>query len=421
MSNPFIKNGINNTLIDMSRIKENQNIFSKEIKVDKVSDQKSSGRCWIFAGLNTLREKVIKKYNLSSDFEFSQNYVMFWDKYERARVFLKNIDNKEKIDSRLNMFLLKDPLSDGGQWDMFASVVDKYGLVPKYIMPETYSSSNTNELNCVINRILRNAARGIIDKNNDISITEDIRTKGIEFVKIMTLQCIFDLLTKTLGNANINDFEFEYYTKKYKYNKKKFKSPQDFYKNFVKTNVKNYISIINCPTEEYNKTYTIDGLGSILGSGVKYLNVDINILKELTKKQINNNEMVWFGSDVGQDRKIEEGLGILDTKLYDYVSAGLAIFQDKKERLLSMESIPNHAMAFCGLNKNGNKVDRWKVENSWGTKYGFDGFLVMNDNWFDEYVYQVVINKKYVPKNLLKLYSEEPIVLPPWHPMGTLA
>ena len=396
----IINNGFNATLLNNESLRDNTLIFSKEVKTQKVCNQHQSGRCWIFAGLNILREKVAKKHKIEN-FEFSQNFVMFYDKYERAKLFLKNIDNDEPLDSRLNMFLLKDPISDGGQWDMLSNLIKKYGLVPKELMPETFSSKNTSELNNMINMELRKA-------------TLALRNNKKDEVVFNTLEIVYNLLINSLGTPPKN-FNYEYYSNK-KYKIKSFNSPLDFYRNFVENS--EYISIINCPTEELYKSYTIDKLGSVeeMG-GVRYLNISIEEMKQLVIKQLNSDELVWFGSDVSKYNKIDKEIGILDDKLYAYYGLDL----DKEQNLLTGGSIPNHAMAFSGVNIVEKKSTKWKVENSWGDTLGYNGFLVMSNSWFDKFVYQAVINKKYVNKKLLNIYNSDPIVLPPWHPMGTLA
>lgn len=420
LSDAIIKNGISNVATNHKSIAKMHYDFSEEINVGKVTNQKKSGRCWMFAALNNIRYSISSKLKIKDhDFELSQNYTMFWDKLEKSNYFLENVieTKDEDIMSRNVMWLLAQPTNDGGQWDMFTGLVEKYGVVPKYVMPETFHSSNSNMMNNMLNLRLRNDAKILRDMNN-----KGIDLDGLRAKKEEMMAEVYSILCYCLGEPP-KHFDFEYRDEDDKFHSDRNLTPVEFYNKYSGVKMNDYVSIINAPTKDkpFNKTYTVKFLGNVKdGKQIHYLNLDIEKLKELSIAQIKDGEPVWFGCDVGKSS--ERDLGIMDTELYNYEGVLDTEFSlSKGEKLEYGESVLTHAMAFTGVNLVDGKPNRWKVQNSWGEKPGLKGFFIMSDKWFEEYNYEVVINKKYLSKELLESYEQEPIELKPWDPMGSLA
>ncbi|MCL1631406.1 C1 family peptidase [Sporolactobacillus sp. CPB3-1] len=414
----IMKNGIHAATLNSDAVVSMNPVFSEEIETGKVADQKQSGRCWMFAALNTFRHKLSETYNLK-DFELSQNYTLFWDKFEKANYFLENIIEtaSEPLEGRLVSWLLETPQQDGGQWDMLVAILEKYGVVPKQAMPETYQSSRTIELNRVLNAKLREDA-GVLRK-----LYADKKTReALENAKTVMLGDIYRILAFALGEPP-KTFDFEYRDEDKHFHRDLGITPQAFFKKYIDLDLNDYVAVINAPTKDkpYNKTYTVQFLGTVVGGHpIKYLNVDMETLKALAISQIKDNESVWFGCDVVQYSDNKHG--IMDTALYDYEAAfGTEFKMNKAERLDYKHSCLTHAMVLTGVNLVDGKPNRWKVENSWGEKWGTKGYFVMSDPWMDEYTYQVVINKKYLSDDLKAAFEQDPIELKPWDPMGALA
>ncbi len=390
--------------------------FSHEVKTLPVCNQKQSGRCWIFAGLNVLREIVAKKLNLK-DFELSQNFVALYDKLEKCNYALSSIadliDNEP--DERVLMHVLQGAVSDGGQWDMFKNVVKKYGVMPKNNFNETFQSSATQESNFLINNLIRQFAFEIksLDKKDYSKIKE---------IKEGYMQKIFNLLTNCFGLPQ-EKFDFEYVDDKNEYHIDKDLTPKSFFDKYIGSEIDEYVSLINSPTKDkpFFKTYTIAYLNNCLdGEDIKHLNVPMERMKELIKAQLDDNNIVWFGSDVGFYRN--RASGVWDNQSIDYVTPfGFDVTFDKAAMLDFHASVMNHAMCITGYNLKGDLINRWKIENSWGKDVGNQGYYVMSNTWFDHFVYQAVIKKKYLSEVELNALKEEPKVLAPWDPMGTLA
>ncbi|MFC7394620.1 aminopeptidase C [Scopulibacillus cellulosilyticus] len=418
IKNAMMKNGIDATAENNHAAVAMNQVFSEEIQTGKVSNQKQSGRCWMFAALNTFRHKMNSVFKLN-DFELSQNYTNFWDKFEKSNFFLESIleTADQPLDGRLVSWILSTPQQDGGQWDMLVSLIDKYGVVPKQVMPETFQSSNSRKLNAVLNAKLREDAIKLRNFHNEGKSREEL-----EQVKDNMLSEVYKILVLSLGEPP-KTFDFEYRDKDNEFHRDQGITPHEFYKKYVGLNLDDYVSIINAPTKDkpYEKTYTVQFLGNVVGGKpIKYLNVDMETLKQLAVRQIKDNESVWFGCDVGKFSNRDHG--IMDTDLYDYEKTfGMPFQMTKGERLDYMESCLTHAMVLTGVNLVDGKPNRWKVENSWGEKAGNKGYYVMSDKWMDEYTYQVVVNKKYLSEDLKNALDQEPIELQPWDPMGSLA
>ena len=421
IADAVINNGLEDVAMNYESIQNMHYDFSEEIEVGKVTNQQKSGRCWIFAALNNIRYSISDKLNIENhDFELSQAYSMFWDKLEKANYFLENIIETRdmKLDSRKVMWLLQNPTNDGGQWDMFTGIIQKYGILPKYAMPESHSSSNSRTLNKILNLKLRDDAKILRNLNNNGVNLAELRSKKEEMItEIYSILCYF------LGEPP-RKFDFEYRDKDDNFYRDENLTPQAFYEKYSNFKMKDYVSIINAPTNDkpFHQTYTVEFLGNVVnGPKIHYLNLEIDKLKELSVKQLKDGEPVWFGCDVGQMSDRDQG--IMDTDLYNFEEVLDTEFTlDKGERLEYRESVLTHAMVFTGVNLYENdKIDKWKVQNSWGKEVGEDGFFVMSNKWFEEYNYEVVINKKYLSDKLLADYDKEAVVLDPWDPMGSLA
>ncbi|KAJ1678954.1 bleomycin hydrolase, partial [Spiromyces aspiralis] len=373
-------------------------VFSHSIQTKvNITDQKQSGRCWIFAGLNMLRQSLMKAQNID-EFEFSQSYLFFYDKLERANWFLENILDTldEDLDGRVVQYLLHDPISDGGQWDMFVSLVEKYGLMPKAAYPETLHSSSSRNMDWLLTVKLREYAHRLRSKH-----AAGVPLSTLHSVRTGMLDEIHRILTISLGKPPTK-FDWVFEDKDGKYKEFLDMTPQRFYKEVVGVDLTNTVSLINDPRNAYYKQYTVKYLGNIVGGiPVHYVNLPIERVKDLVTKVIVDKRPVWFGCDVG--KFINASKGILDLQAVDYkagfdVEFGLS----KADRLRYGESMMTHAMLFTGVHLRGDERLRWRVENSWGPTYGVQGYLVMSEGWFDEYVYQVILEKKDLPDDVLE-------------------
>ena len=419
MENAISHNGLLVSLEKRSSAVENIPVFSIDLTKDKVSNQKASGRCWMFAALNTFRHKMISDFQLE-DFELSQAHTFFWDKYEKSNWFLEQILATADLEltSRKVKFLLDTPQQDGGQWDMVVSLFEKYGVVPKAIYPESVSSSNSRELNQILNKLLRQDAQILREL-----VKDGVDPSTLQVKKGELLQEIFNFLVMNLGLPP-RRFDFSYRDKENHFHSENNLTPQEFYRKYVDLHLDDYVSIINAPTADkpYGRSYTVEMLGNVAGSKpVRYLNVDMDRLKELAIAQMQAGETVWFGSDVGQSSNRKAG--IMDEGIYDFTSSmDLHLTQDKAGRLDYSESLMTHAMVLTGvdLDEDG-RSKKWKVENSWGDKVGNKGYFVASDAWMDQYTYQIVVRKEFLSAEELVAYEAEPIVLAPWDPMGALA
>ena len=396
--------------------------FDVEVPQGERCDQQHSGRCWMFASLNTMRHRIIRRYNLKT-FELSQTYPLFWDKLEKCNWFLANILDTldEPLDGRLVSYLLSDPICDGGQWDMFRSLVKKYGVVPKEAMPETACSRNTREMDKYLTRYLRGCARRLRE-----SAAAGVSADDLLDMQREMMGDVHHFLVTCLGEPPAR-FEVRLRDKDDKLVLSGSFTPQEFFAEAVGMDVDDYVSLISAPTADkpFGHVYTVSRLGNVVeDGGVRYLNLPIERLKEAAVAQLQDGLPVWFGCDVDQSYLRAEG--IMDTAALDV--DGLFGFPvegclDRAERLDYGESLMTHAMVLEGVNLDeGGRPTLWKVENSWGKDHGRDGFDTLSDAWFDEYVYQVVVDRRYLTDEERAAYdTEEARVLAPWDPMGSLA
>ncbi|MDU5467536.1 MAG: C1 family peptidase [Peptoniphilus harei] len=415
-----VNNGLVEASVDRVEDERNRHTFNIELKEKEIRNQKQSGRCWMFAALNLMEYKLCRKYNLKG-FELSKNYTLFFDKLERCNYFLDSIIRTldEDLDGRLVSHILTDPMGDGGQWDMIKNIIKKYGLVPAYAMKESVNSSATANLNNYLTKILRMYAKNLRNSYKEEKDLEKLKKMQEEYMKK-----IYDVLSISLGTPP-EKFDFEVRNEDEEFICDKNLTPQEFLKKHVEVNLDDYISLINAPTKDkpYFKSYTVDFLGNVMElDKVRYVNVPVEVMKDGILKQLKDGEPVWFGCDVAQFfyRK-GANLDLSTLKIFDLLNVEYDL--SKEERLDYKESLMTHAMVFvgCDYDEENKKINRYKVENSWGKDAGDRGYLVMSDEWFDEYMYQALINKKYLDEKVIKAYSEEPIHLKPWDPMGSLA
>lgn len=403
-------------------VAKNTGTFDVEVRQGKRCDQERSGRCWMFASLNTMRFRVIDRLGLKT-FELSQAFPLFYDKVEKSNWFLENVLDTldEPLDGRLMAHLLADPVGDGGQWDMFRSLVKKYGVCPKEAMPETACSRNTREMDDYLTRYLRGAARRLRESHEAGVGACDLQSMKAEMMREVT-----SLLVTCLGEPPAS-FDVRLRDKDDKLVLKGTFTPRSFFEQVVDMNVDDYVSVISANTADkpFGHTYTVSRLGNVVeDGGVRYLNLPVERLKQLAVAQLEAGLPVWFGCDVCQSYLSKEG--VMDTASIDVDSLfGFPVegALTRSERLDYGESVMTHAMVLEGVNLDeAGHPTLWKVENSWGDERGKDGFDSITDAWFDEYVYQVVVDKHFLSDEERRTYeTEEPRVLAPWDPMGTLA
>ena len=419
--NAATHNEITDLAMDWDEYRKIDHTFSEQISGEmKITNQKSSGRCWGYAGLNLFRIYLGRKHGLRN-FEFSQTYFMFWDKLEKSNYFLNSIIDtaQESWDSRLIMHLLNNPIQDGGQWDMWVNLINKYGVVPKSEMPETYQSGKSMRMNRMITRKLREFAKELREAVNDKKSVEEI----VKLKNIM-LSIVYKMLVVHLGQPP-ESFTWQVRDKKKNFQRYDSLTPKSFFNDHVGIDLNDLVCLIDCPMsdKEYNRVYTVEYLGNVIeGNPIRYLNVEIDILKRATIESIKNNDPVWFGCDVS--KYLHRTHGVMDTQLFDFeLFYGTSFSLDKASRLEYGESKMTHAMLFTGvdLDSKGNPK-KWRVENSWGERNGEKGYYIMSDEWFEQYLYEVVIDKKYLASKIIEMYeSQDAKLLPPWDPMGALA
>lgn len=405
--NKLAKNYENSTAFDAH--------FSHQVPSKAITDQESSGRCWMFTGMNVLRSKAIAKYDLPADFQFSQCYTFFWDQLEKSNLFLQSILDTRNLsmEDKNVQWLFQNPLSDGGQFTGIANLISKYGLMPKDAMPETYSSNHTSQMSNLISLKLREFGLQLRDMANNKSTTE----KMLLDKKQEMLQTVYRMLTVSLGEPPA---EFTWTQRDSKGNvvsTDKY-TPKSFAEKFAKTDFSNYYMVMNDPTREYYKVYEIEYDRHVYdGQNWRFLNLPMNEIADMAIASIKDSTMMYFSCDVG--KFLDRDRGFMDVNNYDYGSLfGTTFGMDKKQRIATYASASSHAMTLCAvdLDKDGKPV-KWMVENSWGSKYGHNGFLIMTDEWFNEYMFRLVVESKYIPEKTLKLFNQKPIMLPAWDPL----
>lgn len=418
MQNAISKVDVKEIALNRSIVTGMDHTFSNTLDKWKVTDQHRSGRCWMFAGLNLMRVDAMKQMTIEN-FELSQNHTMFFDKLEKSNYFLESIIEtaNRPPDDRTVHFLLKSLVSDGGQWNMFSALISKYGVVPKSVMPETHSSSNTRSMNRILRRKLREGARDL-----RVLHARNASPSDIQNAKQNIMTEVYKILAIHLGNPP-KQFLWQWTDKDKNFHRDGMMTPQSFAKKYVNIPFNEYVCLVHDPreTSPTGRTFTVEYLGNVIGTGgVKYLNVDIDVIKKITMQSILNGQPVWFGCDTGKMMDTESGTW--DKNLFDYKGVYSTDFKlTKAERLVYGESAMTHAMVFTGVDVVDGKPRRWRVENSWGEDVGKKGYFLMNDSWFDEYVYEIAAHVSMLSPELKKAHDQKPIVLPAWDPMGSLA
>jgi bleomycin hydrolase len=388
------------------------NLFNHKIKTKGITNQKSSGRCWLFAGLNIMRPAVIEKYKLK-EFEFSQSYLFFWDKFEKANTFLELIietRDRDPLDRELTM-ILKSPFPDGGLWIYVVELVEKYGAVPKSVMPESEQTSKTGMMDRLISRKLRKDAAILREMSHSGATVGDLRERKVEMLKE-----VYRMLALNFG-VPPTEFQWRYESKDSVISEAKTYTPLAFFEEVVDIDLRDYVPIYNHTLHPYGRLYQMRLARNIYDRPDNvFINLDTEQMREFALKQLLDNQPVYFACDVGKEHSSE--YGILASDIYDYETFyGADFSMSKADKFRYRESHSTHAMAFIGVDTLSGKPTKWLVENSWGDERGDKGYWTMYDEWFDEYVYKVIINKKYLPKRVLDIRRTEPIVLPPWDPM----
>lgn len=411
VTNSVTNNSIKSLALNRENIGRYDHSFKYMVDVKGITDQKSSGRCWMFTSLNILRPKVMEKLNLD-EFEFSTNYLYFWDILEKSNLFLEGIiETRElKTEDREVEWLFKNVVGDGGVWNSFTNLALKYGLVPKSVMHETMSSENTRMMIRLIRRKLREYAMEL----RSIKGTNDVLRKH----KAEMLKDIYKILAINLGEPPEN-FEWRYTDADGHISDIKKHTPKSFMEEVLgDIDFNEYIMLMDDPTRPYYKMYEIQKDRNVSeGMNWRYINLPSNEIKKYALESIKNNEAMYFSCDVGKQLNKEEGL--LDVNNYDYESLfGVKFDMNKKERILSRESGSSHGMALVGVDTdNKGIITKWLLENSWGKQSGHKGYLTMTDAWFDEYMFRLVVLNKFIDEKTLNILKQDPVLLPPWDPM----
>lgn len=404
--------------------------FSDRVKTKGITDQKSSGRCWLFTGLNVLRAAMIEKYDLGS-FSFSQNYVFFYDQLEKSNLFLQGvIDTKDlPFEDRQVDWLFSNPIGDGGQFTGVSDLILKYGVVPSEVMPETYSSNNTSQMSAQIKNVLRQGGLRIREFNDEAKASLKSRSakaaakadaaldQNLQQIKEDVLKDVYRILALCLGVPPA-EFEWAMYDAKDNLVSRETYTPQSFYQKFIGEPLNdNYVMLMNDPTREYFKVYEIDYDRHVYdGHNWLYVNLPIDRIKDIAISSIRDGRAMYFSCDVA--KFLNSKKGVLDIANYDYTSLfGIDLNMDKRQRVMTHASGSSHAMTLMAVDIRDDKPLKWMVENSWGAESGYKGHLIMTDEWFNEYMFRLVAEKKYVPSDILEILKQEPVRLPAWDPM----
>ena len=408
VKNALASNSIAALAINADNLSMIDTHFSHRVKTQGITDQKSSGRCWLFTGLNVLRAKMIDKYDLPG-FEFSQNYNSFYDLLEKSNLFLQAIiDTRDlPMDDRKVDWLMKNPIGDGGQFTGVSNLIMKYGVVPKSAMPETYQSNSTSNMAMILKWKLREYALEL----------REMKPAQTAARKEAMLSEIYRILVECLG-VPPTEFEWTRYDKAGNVVSSKTYTPKSFYEEYIGEDLENnYIMVMNDPTREYGKVYEIEYDRHVYdGENWLYVNLPIERVKELAIASIKDNTAMYFSCDVG--KFMDRTKGTLDVNNFDYASLFRTSFpMDKKQRIQTYSSGSSHAMTLIAVDLDAEgQPKKWMVENSWGASSGYKGNLIMTDEWFNEYMFRVVVEKKYVPADILKMLDQKPILLPAWDP-----
>ena len=411
--NAIANNDLKALAVNLDNQKAMDTHFTYQVTTKGISNQKSSGRCWLFTGLNVMRAKAIARYDLPA-FEFSQNYSFFFDQLEKANLFLQAIlDTAQKpLDDKKVDWLLHNVLSDGGTFCGVSDVVLKYGLVPKDVMLETHSSENTKQMASLIILKLKEDALKLREM-----VAAGKKVAALQAEKVEMLKVVYRILALNLG-VPPTEFDFVRKNAKGEVVETEHHTPQSFLEKYGdKDLLQHYVMLMNDPTRPYYKTYEIDlDRHTYDGQNWVYLNLPTEDIKQMAIESLNDNTAMYFSCDVGKE--LDSKRGLLDLKNYDYASLlGTSFGMDKKQRIATFASGSSHAMMLAAVDLKDGKPVKWMVENSWGATYGHNGYLIMTDEWFDEYMFRLVVEDKYVPAKIKDLFKKKPTLLPAWDPM----
>ena len=415
LRNILLNNNVNTMAINQANQNEMDTHFSNSVNSKGISDQESSGRCWLFTGMNVMRAKMIAEQDLGA-FEFSQVYSFFFDQLEKSNLFLQGVidTRKKSFDDRTVDWLFRNPLSDGGTFTGVADIITKYGLVPKGAMKETYTSNSTNAFNSLLKRKLREFGLRLREASE-----KGAKEKELLSMKKEQLKTVYRMLATVYG---VPPTEFKWAPKdangKYREEPQTY-TPMSFYQKFIGWDLQNnYVMLMNDPTRPYWKSYEIEyDRHAYDGHNWLYVNLPLDEIKAMAIASIKDSTMMYFSCDVG--KFLDSKRGLLDINNFDYETLlGVEFGMDKRERVLTYDSGSSHAMTLkaVDLDSNGNPV-KWQVENSWGASSGHHGTIIMTDEWFNEYMFRLVVDKKYVPAKVLDVLKEKPTMLPAWDPM----
>ena len=415
LRNILLNNNVNTMAINQANQNEMDTHFSNSVNSKGISDQESSGRCWLFTGMNVMRAKMIAEQDLGA-FEFSQVYSFFFDQLEKSNLFLQGVidTRKKSFDDRTVDWLFRNPLSDGGTFTGVADIITKYGLVPKGVMKETYTSNSTNAFNSLLKRKLREFGLRLREASE-----KGAKEKELLSMKKEQLKTVYRMLATVYG---VPPTEFKWAPKdangKYREEPQTY-TPMSFYQKFIGWDLQNnYVMLMNDPTRPYWKSYEIEyDRHAYDGHNWLYVNLPLDEIKAMAIASIKDSTMMYFSCDVG--KFLDSKRGLLDINNFDYETLlGVEFGMDKRERVLTYDSGSSHAMTLkaVDLDSNGNPV-KWQVENSWGASSGHHGTIIMTDEWFNEYMFRLVVDKKYVPAKVLDVLKEKPTMLPAWDPM----
>jgi bleomycin hydrolase len=415
LHNALTGNDARKLAVNRAIVQAHNDLFNHKINTKGITDQKGSLRCWMFAAMNVMRPAVIEKYKLD-DFEFSLSYMAFWDKLEKANFFLETmieLRDRDPSDREYDYFV-KDPINDGGWWCFAVALIEKYGVMPKEAMPETFPSEHTDAMNKVLETKLRADAVQLRRMAAEKKSVQELRE-----AKRVMLADIYRILVLNYGQPP-KEFTYRYADKDKKISEPKKYTPQSFYTEWVGVDLSQYVHLVNDPTQPFGKHYRMRRVRNIVGSPeVHFVNVPIDALKSVVAKSIIDGQPTVFSCDMGKD--VDTETGIMEASFFDFGAIyGIDLTLGKADRLRTRGGTPNHAMIFIGVDIQNDKPVKWLVENSWGNGRGKNGLMTMYDKWFEEHVYDSVVRKAYVPNDVLKVFQEEPAELPPWNPLNAL-